>query len=179
WYSTLVDYLVDRDSTGEPIPRHLSAIDPTMLGIARIPISQEYFERQKRDNVDPPRHHSTWGEWYLAIEKGTENRTLAIDLINNLMTDRRIIERALGGAGLPPVEDFYKFYGNTKCPFTDLTFAEVRSYFFTDALSRTRIDDYPTFAKILHGVCSAIVTTPMDRERVRSLIAVAFKAFKG
>jgi hypothetical protein len=108
-----------------------------------------------------PEHHSCWGDWHLAVLKGSENKALAVDLINNLMSTRKVSERAFSGAGLPTVTRFYESYGEARCfdfvqrpdvrmPAT--TFGGLRRMLFTTARSRVNIFDYPHCARVLHGL---------------------------
>jgi hypothetical protein len=96
WYSTWIDYKLRKDEAGKPL---VKIKNEAVYGVARIPISKEYLDdqvalaktRHRKPNIE---HHSAWGEWYLTIQRGSENVELGIDLINNLMTARKVSERA-------------------------------------------------------------------------------------
>ncbi|MBC7967033.1 MAG: extracellular solute-binding protein [Fuerstia sp.] len=152
WYSTWVDVRTRKDDKGNLVaqtkPEH-------EFGIARIPV----FERYLKDHGNSaPAHHSAWGEWYLAIQKGSENVELGIELINNLMTSRKICQRATEGAALPLVKQFYDDYGDDICPYTDKSFKAVRDMFFNDCRSRANIEGFRRIARVLSGATRAIVT---------------------
>lgn len=155
WYSTWVDVCTRRDEETD----HLIAKFPVDAdyGIAPLPISEAYANRQKDEKTQ---HHSAWGEWYLAIQRGSENLELGIEIINNLMTARKICERALSGAGLPVIETFYEKYGEVRCPKTDKTFNEIRDMFFKTARSRTSLQEYRTVGRIFSGALQAVITNP-------------------
>jgi KaiC/GvpD/RAD55 family RecA-like ATPase len=166
WYSTWVDVLTRTDREGRPM---VCFPEETEFGVAPLPVSEAYRARQGAK----VRHHSAWGEWYLALHKGSENVELGLDLINNLMTARKIAERALSGAALPTVEKFYETYGEDRCLGTDLTYNELRATFFQDARSRTEFEDYPRVARLLSGALHAVVTNP--RADVVDLLGRVFR----
>lgn len=151
WYSTWIDVLASHDQNGEPLIR-----DDMSLGFCEIPLADAYRDRCGGH----ARCRSAWGEWYLAIQRGSENIELGIDLINNLMTSRKVTERATTGAGLPVVEQFYRTCGEDICCGTDLSYNELRRRFFADAGSRTDIADYRKVARILSGALRAVVSNP-------------------
>src|SRR5204863_248269 len=69
WYSTWIDVLTRTDGSG----RRLVPLDEKCsFGVAKIPISNAYKEREKKKGL-MAQHHSGWGEWYLAIQEGSEN----------------------------------------------------------------------------------------------------------
>ena len=148
WYSTWIDV---RTRT-PPIEFGSSA----GFGVVPIPIAAAMCDRPGQ--AEPP-HHCAWGEWYLAIQRGSENIELGISLINNLMTARKITERALSGAAIPTVEKFYEL-ADEICPETDLTFRQIRQQFFRRAKSRSEFDDYPRFARVFSGVLRTIARNP-------------------
>jgi ABC-type glycerol-3-phosphate transport system substrate-binding protein len=98
WYSTWVDYCT---RPGKKKNKLMVDIGDGEFGVARIPISESYRMAQ---NCKSPKHHSGSGEWYLVIQANSENMELGIDLINNLMTARKVTERALSGVELPVLE---------------------------------------------------------------------------
>jgi hypothetical protein len=168
WYSTWVDVL-----TRPGLPPLPDAKD-ARYGVARIPIAESYRARQARSRPGrPPRHHSASGEWYLAIQRGSENLELGIDLINNLMTTRKMCERALSGAELPIFERFYTSYGDTMCFGADQTFSQLRQMFGHGARSRTEFANYRAVARLFYGALSAVVTN--ERAQVRDLLETAFR----
>jgi hypothetical protein len=171
WYSTWVDVRTRRDAAGDKLLVGFG--EAAEFGVAKIPISESYRARQARAPGGPARHHSASGEWYLAIHRASENVELGIDLINNLMTSRKVSERALSGAELPVLEQFYKNQGGALCPHTDKTFTEVREMFAADARSRTEFADYRVLGRVLHGALQVVVTNP--RADVRGLLRSALQ----
>lgn len=180
WYSTWVDVLTKKDKDGKVLCRckrgPTCEKGPTIVdlesegkfGFAPIPISRAYRERQKKQAARKgtlpenwtPKHHSCWGEWYLAIQEGSENTELGVELINNLMTSRKVTERALSGAGIPTVEPFYDTWGNHICYGTDLTYKDLREMLYKGAQSRTAFAEYRKVARILSGALNAILSNP-------------------
>lgn len=144
WYSTWIDVCTQDPPVTPP--------DAT-YGVIPIPISDKY----KRHEGESAKHHSAWGEWYLAILRGSENIELGIDLINNLMTARKISERARSGAALPTVERFYEITDEI-CPKTDYSFNQIRTKLFADAKSRSDFADYPRFARSFSAVLQTLAT---------------------
>ncbi len=123
-----------------------------------------FFHTKEKDpehnGFEWPTHHSCWGEWGFGLLAGSENDLLAYDVINNLMSTKKVIERAFDGACLPTVEDFYKMYGQSKCfdvpergeiEMPVLTYEKLREKYFKDARSRLSIYDYGHFSKLLHA----------------------------
>jgi hypothetical protein len=168
WYSTWIDYRTKRNDRGELFAKFK---DHPEFGITTIPISRALKAIQK----DSERHFSAWGEWYLAMQRGSENLELGIDLIQNLMTARKITERAWSGAGLPPVEKFYEVHGEQLCPETDKTFNELRQMFFGDARSRTAFQGYRRVARVLSGALNVLLTKQVPKSKVRALFTNAFR----
>ena len=129
WYSTFVDWLTARRTHGDGQTELIWKPDSEVsLDIMPIPVSlRSYVEQsemhgrvQRRDvkSENGPfraKHVACWGEWYLGIMRGTENKQLAVDLINNLMSSRKICDRAFSCAALPTVEKFYEMYGDAGC----------------------------------------------------------------
>jgi len=140
---------------------------------------------EKRKCKDPdfksllngPEHHSCWGEWSLGLLAGSENRTLAIDLINNIMGSIKVISRAFSGACVPTVTEFYNMFPDIPCVHlpkrTDialpaLTYKEFRKTFFTHARTRNDIYDFMHCAKILHGQVEFLRRTKYPEEKVKN-----------
>jgi len=171
WYSTWVDVLTRTNSKGTK--KKVRFGEEAKFDVARLPVSREYHDSQLGSGVSEIVHHSGMGEWYLMIQKSTENIELGIDIINNLMTSRKITERALSGVEIPVVEKFYELYGHTKCYGTNKTYNEVRSMFFRGAMSRTKFADYRTVARILFGALRAVVSN--EKVDVKGVLARAFK----
>ncbi|MGE0884538.1 MAG: extracellular solute-binding protein [Blastocatellales bacterium] len=168
WYSTWVDYRTRPNKKKSSLMAQIKESDE--FGIAKIPISKEYMKRQ---NTHLPKHHSSSGEWYLVIQANSENVELGIDLINNLMSSRKVTERALAGVELPVMEKFYEAYGSVSCYGTDKTFSEMRQMFAADARSRAEFDDYRKVGRVLYGVLQAVVTN--QSVNVRELLVDAFR----
>jgi hypothetical protein len=63
------------------------------------------------------------------------------------------------GAGLPPVEQFYRDYGDVMCYPTDLTFGQIKETFFDRALSRARFRNYRGVALVLHSGARVLMST--------------------
>jgi KaiC/GvpD/RAD55 family RecA-like ATPase len=113
-----------------------------------------------RHLLNGPLHHSCWGDWSFGLLAGSENRTLAIDLINNMMASIKIISRAFAGACVPTVTEFYEMFGDIPCVYLperrditmpNLTYEELRQNFFKHAKTTNEIYDFMHCAKILHG----------------------------
>ncbi|MHC4742772.1 MAG: RAD55 family ATPase [Planctomycetota bacterium] len=105
-------------------------------------------------------HHSCWGDWSFALLAGSENESLAIDLINNMMSSTDITDRAFNCACIPTVEDFYEMYGESQCfdmaqrpeiVMPKITFNELKNDYFANAKTRLDIYDYRHVARILHS----------------------------
>jgi hypothetical protein len=171
WYSTWIDVWTARDREGEPIA---PSGDGQAYGVCRIPIFHRYKEAQELDRKGGScRHHSAWGEWYLAIQSNSENIELGIDLLNNLLTSRKIVDLALSGAALPLVEKAYQTYGDAICYGTDKTFTQMRKMLFANARSRTEFYNYRKVGRVLYGALNVIVTN--RNANVRRLLEGAFR----
>jgi KaiC/GvpD/RAD55 family RecA-like ATPase len=164
WHSTLIDVLTARKGAASPQVERpfLWVNEKARLGIMQVPTTIHRLLRDSRKGFtgDPPRE-GCWGEWYLALLKGSENEKLACELINWLMSSRKIIEAALAGALLPTVEAFYDLYGDARCidvpgrpheSLPDTTFREARELFFRNARFRSETFDYPHCAREIHGI---------------------------
>jgi hypothetical protein len=174
WYSTLIDVLSGKhESNGREHELIWQPDSNVKLDIMPIPVSLSWYTEQWRSNKRVaseevecengkfvPKHASCWGEWYLGIMKGTENEKLAIDLINNLMSSRKVYDRAFSCAALPTMNEFYEMYGDAGCfnlterdpkLLPDKTYNSMRSL-FEGARSRTDIFDYRHCMRELHSI---------------------------
>ena len=158
WYSTWIDLCTKKDPT-DTNNLLVTYDDIADFGVAQIPISESYFETQKKQN-EPEKHHSCSGEWYLALQANSENVELGIDLINNLMSARKVTERAFSGAELPLLEEFYLSHGSIKCPHTDKTFKEIRDMFAKDSQDRSVFAQYRWVGRNLNAAIHTILTDP-------------------
>jgi hypothetical protein len=180
WYSTLVDVLTAQDQPSETVtsnsgPLNLSQkIKPpwswqpapeVVWSIQPLPYTQFAAYHEKK----PMRPVSCWGEWHLAVLNGTENRTLAIELINHLMGSDAICDRAACCAAIPTVQEFYVRYHDVPClrlpergdiVIPTLTYQELRDCIFDVARSRRTIFDYRHCMRELHSVLSLIQHFP-------------------
>src|SRR4051794_22098678 len=102
------------------------------LAIAPIPIPQSRLQEIKQGKPC----HSAWGEWYLGVWNGSENKALAHDLINTFISSSRTMAMAISGAGLPMIQQFYDEFRDVRCFGTDFTYGEIRSRLFKGAFSR-------------------------------------------
>lgn len=148
-----------------------------------------YIEKLGKENLLSIDHHSSWGEWSFGLLTGSENVTLAIDLINNMMSSNKIIERAFSGACLPTVTKFYETYGDISCfniperPEINLpntTFKELRETYFKNAVSRLNIYDFRHFAKILHSKVEIMRKSKdkLDDEKLEKIVRELFEEIK-
>ena len=152
WYSSFVDLLTARNAQGG----YLWQPDG-QLEVMPIPVSLSRYVEQKGE----PTHVSCWGEWYLAAMRGGENKALAVDVINNIMSAQRICDRAFHRASVPTVEQFYEMYGNAECfhlpqrndlSLPKTTYNELRKMLFGSAKSRTQVFDYRNTMRELHPI---------------------------
>lgn len=160
WFSTFVDILTAKDNEGNFLWDESKSID---LGIMNIPVAYsslfgvidlETLDTSKlKDIVDEPaHHHSCWGEWSFGLFHGSENKELAIDLINNVMNSTNVLDRAKSCAAVPTVKDFYEIHGDLECfniPFSDninisskFSYDDLRKKYLAYANTRTTIFDY-------------------------------------
>jgi KaiC/GvpD/RAD55 family RecA-like ATPase len=142
WYSTLVDALTAKHETGIGAGQHVwRKRDPKAacqaLEIVKMPSGA---------NGRACAHRTCWGEWNLALLAGSENVTLACDLVSNLMGALKVRERGLRGAALPTVRQFYEVYAQEPCIPIDLrdeitpprmTFKQLRNSYLETAGSDT------------------------------------------
>jgi len=160
WYSTLIDMLTltkNRDRNNTYMENFYWRNPGAKLQIMPIPISLDRYLSEGDDAI----HYCSWGDWHLAIIKGSENIELGIDLINNWMSSQKINERADACAALPTVEDFYTLYGESKCinlpqrtkeSMPGITYKQMREKFFKYAKSRSQIFDYQHCIRELHSL---------------------------
>lgn len=169
WYSTWVDVITKPDLHGVKLIDNPEFSE--LYDVAPLPISKEY-RRAQSEAGQPIQHHSGMGEWYLMIQSNSENFELGLDIINNLMTSRKVTERALGGVELPVIEKFYELYGEAICFGTNKTYNEIRKEFFPNAKSRTMFSEYRPLARVLYGALRAVVSN--GNVEVKSLLNKAF-----
>jgi len=200
WYSTLVDVLTARhrrrNAEGELVWKPDAAV---RIETMPIPLFLPAYEAQlratktaqgkKADKASDHEvtHRACWGEWYLGIVRGTENETLSVDLINNLMSSRKVCERAFSGAALPTVEEFYEMYGNARCfnlpdrphkLLPDKTYKEMKKM-FADARTRTDIFDFRHCMRELHSVLEYVrVSERISAHELRKAIDNAILRIK-
>jgi RecA/RadA recombinase len=128
-----------------------------------------------------PEQHSCWGDWSFGLLAGSENPTLAIDLINNMMGSVKVINRAFAGACLPTVTEFYEMFGDIPCVhlpertdvgLPNLTYDQLRKRIFAYAKTRNDLYDFMQCAKILHGQVEFLRRTkdPEEKERNDRLV---------
>jgi hypothetical protein len=134
-------------------------------------------EPEFRGLLGGPEHHSCWGDWSLGLLAGSENRTLAIDLINNIMGSIKVISRAFSGACVPTVTAFYDMFGDNPCVHlpmrTDvtmpgLTYNDFCDKFFKYARTRNDIYDFMHCAKIFYGQVEFLRRTKYAEEKVKN-----------
>lgn len=169
WYSTLIDVLTAKRQRAVGDHELIWKPDPAVrLDIMPIPLFLLHYADQspaggtsaQDEAVTEVSHRACWGEWYLGIMRGTENETLAVDLINNLMSSRKVCDRASSCAALPTVWEFYEMYENARCfnvperahkLLPDKTYNDIRKI-FAHAKSRTDIFDFRHCMRELHSV---------------------------
>lgn len=163
WYSTYVDNLLtkeegDKKNAAEKEKIYVWEPEDIRLNVMQMPMS---LSRYAQMGAGKHYHISCWGEWYLGVMSGTENEALAVNLINNLMSSRKIADRAFACASVPTVEEFYAMYGDARClniperydlGQPNLTFSDLRERFFKHAKSRTQMFDYRHCMREIHGV---------------------------
>ena len=152
WYSTFMELLTERSAQGGYLWQGGGPLE-----VMPIPVSLSRYVEQKGE----PTHVSCWGEWYLAPMRGGENKALAVDVINNIMSAQRICDRAFHRACVPTVEEFYVVYGNAECfhlpergdaTLPKTTYNELRKMLFRSAKSRTQVFDYRNTMRELHPI---------------------------
>ncbi len=130
WYSTLVDSLTAQRETTEHEVRHVwrpngdsegrvvlhaLATPTTCWAFRKLSTQGIELNGEKLDKELAKASRSCAGEWHLCVVAGSENRALAYDLIENLMTRARTEERAARGADLPTANWFYRMHRNEAC----------------------------------------------------------------
>ncbi len=136
----------------------------------RIRLNRWLLEDTYPQLIKRSRGVSCWGEWHLAMLHGSENTTLAAELVNNLMSSSKISSRALRGAALPAVADFYRVYENSPCVLLQersgevqlpkMTYGELRNCVFSCAQSRSQIFDYRHCMHEFHGFLVDLIHNP-------------------
>jgi hypothetical protein len=137
---------------------------------------------------------SCWGDWHLAVLQGSENTKLAEGVLNNLMNSAKISNRALRGAALPTVAEFYKIYEKTPCVLlpersgshqpNDIelpkkTYGALRNEIFSCAKSRSTIFDYRHCMLEFHGFIKQLLHKPeMKREEIGEELLKVFKRIR-
>ncbi len=179
WYSTLVDNLTARHKETK---QYLWQPESLKIKIMPLPYHLGSAIEQGKERLDPV---ACWGEWHLAVLAGSENEALAVELVNNLMSSRRICERASSCAALPTVEEFYTRYGDEPClrlpersdiKLPQTTYNEMRKNIFRHAKSRNQIFDYHHCMRELHAVLSRIQKSPSEaKEKLGELVKEAMK----
>jgi len=82
--------------------------------------------------------HCCCGAWYLGVLSSGGNANLGWSVAFQALEPQRVRDRATKGAGLPPLESFYTFYGDQKVKFLhETTFKELKETFYPAARSRT------------------------------------------
>ena len=151
WYSTLVDLLTASYADGT----RLFSGKHSDIGVGPLPIAGELMRKDSEASGS-----SVSGEWYLAVEHGTENKQLAIAVINDLISSTRVINRAVTGAGLPVVRDFYGEYDTATCFGTNRTYEWIRRRLFAGAISRSRFVEYRFVMQRLYSCARRILDNP-------------------
>lgn len=166
WYSTFVDILTAKKMGSKAEPWLWMPGRNSTFEIQPLPFSA-YTAIMQNEFVKPV---SCWGEWHFAVLNGTENRALAIEMLNNLMSSTSICERASRGAAVPTVEEFYKRYKHIPCltfperndikPLT-FTYNDLRQRIFKCARSRSSIFDYRHCMREIHSVLTITQQNPL------------------
>jgi len=164
WYSTLVDLLSRRN--GEGFVWGKKAI---RLAVAPIPVGFPHFVQQRKKGEHGVIHRSCWGEWHFGILRGSENRALGVDLINNLMSAQKVCERAFECAALPTTDEFYLRYRKRRAfevprrptaSLPDFRFGDFYDKIFPFAKSRSSIFDYRHCMRMLHSLMETVSSKP-------------------
>lgn len=164
WYSTLVDTLTAVDDGGGKV----CTMRPSDVRVCQIPVGEGLANAV---------HPSTWGEWYLAVDGGTENYPLAESVINNHLSCSKVIRRAVTGAGLPPFEEFYREYGDCNCFGTNKSFNEIRKM-LNGAISRAAFARYRFVMQRLYALGQWLMTS-RENSMERTKIHAAWKKTVG
>ncbi len=168
WYSTLVNSLTAKLPLLEQYcwdPKFGAKDQQAILGIAPLPgcLVGAAFSGKPLPKV------ASWGEWHFAVLNGSENETLAVDLINNFMSSQNVYERAMSCAALPTVQEFYERYSDSPCfnlPERDniilpgTTFGEMKETIFKNARTRGNIFDFRHCLRELHPILLRVQNFP-------------------
>jgi len=182
WYSTLVDHLTSKITVRQGADR----------------LAEEFVldDRKSRIRIDhlpttvyslarggPEIGRSCLGEWHLVLGRGSENRTLGLELINWILNGQTMCDWAFRSAILPTVDAFYDIYGDASCLNLErnqllsgetLTFRRVRQM-ARGGGSRSTVFDYRLCMRPIHGIVEAIRAQTLDwpaiRDKIRKLPA--------
>jgi hypothetical protein len=190
WHSTLIEALTQR--TDDNSFKWASCKD--RLRVGRIPVTIDAYVGSRKKDGDAgslegysPTHHSCWGEWHFGVLMGSENKALAVEIINHFMSSQKVCEMASEHAIIPTVESFYRNYGDQPCidiasrnvpQLPQLTFSELRETYFADARSRSQIFDYRHCMREIHSILEYIRHSPSKAEKdlskrvLRSLLTI-------
>jgi ABC-type glycerol-3-phosphate transport system substrate-binding protein len=150
WYSTFVELFHAKEQDKKDTNKYLwNPTKKNELGLMPMPVTlSKYLDK---DNPNEVEHCATWGDWHLGIIQGSENMQLGKDIVDHLLSSRKVIENAYNNAFIPTTEDFYKLYKNTNCfnpskrdniVMPNTTYKEIRYNYFRYAQSRSQIYDY-------------------------------------
>jgi hypothetical protein len=198
WHSTLVDVLVSKDKDDKYLWKPQEGLKPEL---EMIPLPESFWrfygeraagqkkDSKERGNVGMPGHGiSCWGDWHLAVLRGSENVKLAVGLLNNLMSSSKVSARALSGAALPSVEEFYKIYRSDPCvhlpersgdfQMPTTTYGDVKEKYFPIARTRSAIFDYRHVMLEIHGFVVELVYNRHDRKSPEQVSESLNEVFK-
>jgi hypothetical protein len=165
WYSTLTDLVTKKTSKGEYVWKPSAGVK---LGLMEIPVGLPCYINARLEGATPV-HYSCRGDWHLALLWGSENKELAVELLNNLMSSQKICERAFQNASVPTVRGFYEHFGTTKCltfpqrpdiQLQDISFNELLKRFIVTAKSRSSIFDFHHCILEIHSVLEHVHNCP-------------------
>jgi hypothetical protein len=120
WYSTLLDAF----TAPSPAQKPAGGPQPTAENSAgrfawqpapEAPRPQLEIILMPTGHEKTDKHYTCWGDWSFGLLEGSENVSLACDLVSNLMGDQKVTERGLRGACLPTVSHFYWRYRDEPC----------------------------------------------------------------
>ena len=209
WHSTLVDILISKDKNGEYC---WSSRKPRTEGRPQVPeqnskdeleiapLPESFWRFYKRSNVGKNENGnpglnteqagqgiSCWGDWHLAVLRGSENQKLAVGLLNNLMSSSKVATRALSGAALPAMEKFYDIYKLDPCIYLSerlddfqmpaTNYGQLQTDFFPIARTRSDIFDYRHVMREIHGFVVELVYCRHPRktpEMISELLVTVF-----
>ena len=154
WYSTWVDTLHTKLRNNDGASS-INEIESDFT-ICQIPLFEGF--RIEASDTDQKVGAGCWGEWYLAMQSGSENTQLGYAIIKNLLSAQKIVDGAMDGALIPLQEQFYEEYGKAKMFGTGgKTYDEFRVEFLESAKTRTVFDDFRKVARKLSGKLRAIL----------------------